>query len=84
MVRADRTGVALAGVLARIEAESFVLVGHSLGARAMITAETLATSEDASRIDTLHLLGAAEGRRGDWRLLRRRSKRPYPQLILDQ
>jgi hypothetical protein len=70
LVRADRTGVVLAGILARTEAEKYILVGHSLGARAMITAaETLATSDQSPRIETIHLLGAAEGRKGDWRPL---------------
>ena len=70
MVRADRTGVALAGVLAHTLTEKYILVGHSLGARAMITAtETLGTSKDSPSIETLHLLGAAEGRQGDWRPL---------------
>lgn len=70
MVRADRTGVALAGILAHTETDRYILVGHSLGARAMITAaETLATSGDAPKIDTIHLLGAAEGKKGDWRPL---------------
>jgi hypothetical protein len=70
LVRADRTGVALAGILARTREERFILVGHSLGARAMITAaETLATSDQSPRIETIHLLGAAEGSKGDWRPL---------------
>ncbi|EGD57091.1 DUF726 domain-containing protein [Gordonia sp. PS3] len=70
LVRADRTGVALAGVIARTTAERYILVGHSLGARAMITAtETLGTSAGAPRIQALHVLGAAEGAKGDWRPL---------------
>lgn len=70
MVRADKTGAALAGILARTKSDSYILVGHSLGGRAMITAaETLGTSRDAPRIDTVHLLGAAEGKKGDWRPL---------------
>ena len=70
MVRADRTGVALAGILAHTRTENYILVGHSLGARTMITAaETLGTSKDSPSIETLHLLGAAEGRKGDWRPL---------------
>ncbi|PZT98815.1 MAG: DUF726 domain-containing protein [Gordonia sp. (in: high G+C Gram-positive bacteria)] len=69
-VKADRTGVALAGLLARTDAKSYVLVGHSLGARVAATAaETLATSKGKPKIDTVHLLGAAVGSRGDWRLL---------------
>ncbi|MBP1159801.1 DUF726 domain-containing protein [Rhodococcus sp. PvR099] len=70
VVRADRTGVALAGILARTKVDRYILVGHSLGARAMITAaETLGTSKDAPAIETLHLLGAAEGKKADWRPL---------------
>jgi len=69
-VRADRTGVALAGILARTEIPSYHLVGHSLGARVMITAaETLATQQGGPRIDTVHVVGAAIGRKGDWRRL---------------
>lgn len=42
--RADKTGVILGDLLARTEAESYVLVGHSLGARVMVVAaETLGT-----------------------------------------
>lgn len=67
MVRADKTGAALAGILARTTQSCFILVGHSLGARAMITAaEMLATSGESPRIETIHLLGAAAGRKGDW------------------
>lgn len=70
MVRADKTGAALAGILAHTISESYILVGHSLGARVMITAaETLGTSRETPRIDTVHLLGAAEGKKGDWRPL---------------
>ncbi|WP_272818781.1 DUF726 domain-containing protein [Prescottella equi] len=70
VVRADRTGVALAGILARTKVESYILVGHSLGARAMITAaETMGTSKDAPKIEAVHLLGAAEGKKADWRPL---------------
>ena len=44
-VKADRTGVALAGLLARTDAKRYVLVGHSLGARVAATAaQTLATA----------------------------------------
>lgn len=69
-VKADRTGVALAGLLARTDAKSYVLIGHSLGARVAATAaETLATSKTGPKIDTVHLLGAAVGSKGDWRLL---------------
>ena len=70
VARADRTGVALAGILARTELDRVILVGHSLGGRAMITAaETLSSSPDVPQIESVHLLGAAEGARGDWRAL---------------
>jgi hypothetical protein len=69
-VRADSTGVALAGLLARTDVESYILVGHSLGARAMVTtAQTLATKSDGPKVDTVHTLGAAIGAKGDWRIL---------------
>ncbi|MGV0698960.1 DUF726 domain-containing protein [Mycolicibacter sinensis] len=70
MTRADKTRAALAGVLARTNCASYILVGHSLGGRAVVTAaETLGTSSDAPRIEAVHLLGAAEGKKGDWRPL---------------
>jgi len=69
-VRADSTGVALAGLLSRTDANSYILVGHSLGARAMVTAaQTLATNNDGPKIETIHVLGAAIGAKGDWRSL---------------
>ncbi|WP_250150016.1 DUF726 domain-containing protein [Mycolicibacter acidiphilus] len=69
-VRADSTGVALAGLLARTDAEDYVLVGHSLGARVMATAaQAVATDPAAPKIRTVHLLGAALGANGDWRTL---------------
>lgn len=69
-VRADRTGVALAGLMARTDADTYILVGHSLGARVMVTAaQTLATDPEGPKIATIHLLGAAVGAKGDWRSL---------------
>lgn len=71
-VRADKTGAALAGILARTEFDEVILIGHSLGGRAMITAaESLRTDEDAPAVVALHLLGAARGRDGDWGRLSR-------------
>lgn len=65
--RADKTGVVVADLLARTSADSYVLVGHSLGARAMVVAaQTLATKADGPRIQAVHLLGAAIGAKGDW------------------
>lgn len=69
-VRADRTGVALAGILARTEVKEYVLIGHSLGARVMVTAaETLKTDKNAPKIEAIHLLGAAVGQKRSWRAL---------------
>lgn len=68
--RADRTGVALAGLLARIESDRFVLVGHSLGARVVLTAaEIMSTNGSAPSVESVHVLGAAIGAKGDWRQL---------------
>lgn len=65
--RADKTGVVLADLLARTETESFVLVGHSLGARAMVVAaQALGTKPGGPRVEALHLLGVAIGAKGDW------------------
>lgn len=70
MSRADKTGVALASIIARTQVESYVLAGHSLGGRVMaVAAETLATSSEAPRVREMHLLGAALGAKGDWRAL---------------
>ncbi|WP_199832488.1 DUF726 domain-containing protein [Gordonia iterans] len=69
-VRADKTGAALAGILARTEVDEVILIGHSLGGRAMITAaETLGTTDDGPAVGAVHLVGAARGRNGDWRQL---------------
>ena len=69
--RADKTGVIVADLLARTTVDSYVLIGHSLGARAMaVAAQTLGTDPkdrpanaahqpNAPRIESVHLLGAA-------------------------
>lgn len=68
--RAGMTGAMLADLLARTDEGPFVLVGHSLGARVMVTAaQTLATRPGEPVIESMHLLGAAVGVRGDWRSL---------------
>lgn len=65
--RAEKTGAILADLLARTKAESYILVGHSLGARAMVlAAQTLSTKSGLPRIKEMHLLGAAIGARNDW------------------
>ena len=61
------TGAALAALIARTIEGPYVLMGHSLGARVMVTAaQTLATQPGPPRIESMHLLGAAVGRKGDW------------------
>lgn len=68
--RAGMTGAILADLIARTDEPSFVLVGHSLGARVMATtAQLLGTRAGAPRLEDVHLLGAAVGAKGDWRTL---------------
>lgn len=68
--RADKTGVVIADMIARTEADSYVLVGHSLGARALVVAiQTLSSKPDGPRIHTAHLMGAAIGAESDWHAL---------------
>ncbi|WP_253901383.1 DUF726 domain-containing protein [Arthrobacter sp. PAMC 25486] len=64
--RAEKTGAIVADLLARTEAESYVLVGHSLGARAMlVAAQTLGTKPGGPKIQAAHFLGAAIGAKRD-------------------
>ncbi len=68
--RADKTGAILADLIARTEADTYVLIGHSLGARAMVVAtQTLSTKIDSRRVRELHLLGVAIGAQSDWQSL---------------
>lgn len=65
--RANKTGAIVADLLARTEIDEVVLVGHSLGARAMVhAAEVLATKGDAPSIREVHLLGAALSASREW------------------
>ena len=65
--RADKTGVIIGDLLARTDAESYVLIGHSLGARAMaVAAEALGTKPGGPRLEAVHLLGAAIGAKSNW------------------
>ncbi|MGD9795498.1 MAG: DUF726 domain-containing protein, partial [Acidimicrobiia bacterium] len=68
-VRANKTGAVVADLLARTEVDSYVLIGHSLGARAMVVAaQALGTKKegDGPRIEAMHLTGAAIGAESDW------------------
>lgn len=68
--RANMTGAVLAELLARTVESPYVLIGHSLGARVMVTAaQALGTRPGPPRLESMHLLGAAVGRKGDWRSL---------------
>src|SRR5665647_381265 len=61
--RAGMTGAALAALIARTIDGPYVLMGHSLGARVMVTAaQALATQPRPPRIESMHLLGAPHGR----------------------
>lgn len=68
--RAGMTGAALADLIARTDEGPFILVGHSLGARVMVTAaQALGTRPGSPKVESMHLLGAAVGRNGDWHTL---------------
>lgn len=65
--RANKTGAVVADLIARTEMDEVVLVGHSLGARAMICAvEALSTKASAPAVREVHLLGAAKDADDDW------------------
>lgn len=65
--RADKTGVLLARLLSRVEGGRFILMGHSLGARVMVSAALkLGDAGGEPIIDGMHLFGAAQARSGDW------------------
>lgn len=60
--RAAMTGAVLADLITRTDGDSYVLVGHSLGARVMLEAtQALATRDSAPQLESVHLLGAAVG-----------------------
>lgn len=65
--RAIKTGHAIADVLARTDCERPVLLGHSLGGRAMAAAATLTGTNHAGTLESVHLLGAAIPRKEEWR-----------------
>ena len=58
--RANMTGAVLADLLARTPTTNYVLVGHSLGARVMLSAaEALGSRDSDPQLESVHLLGAA-------------------------
>src|SRR5690606_27360720 len=68
--RAGVTGAATAALIARSIEGPYVLMGHSLGARVMVTAaQALGTRPGPPRVESMHLLGAAVDAKGDWRSL---------------
>ena len=67
--RAEMTGAVLADLIARTDQGPVVLLGHSLGARVMVSAAQALGTLPEPKIDSMHLLGAAVGRGGDWRTL---------------
>ncbi len=68
--RANKTGVVVADLIARTRMDEVVLIGHSLGARAMIcAAEALGTKASAPDVREMHVLGSAVGAKGPWGLL---------------
>lgn len=64
--RADMTGAALADIITRSPGR-YVLIGHSLGGAVMLSAaQALGTREGETKLESVHLLGAAVSRGGDW------------------
>ncbi|WP_203336712.1 DUF726 domain-containing protein [Nocardioides limicola] len=65
--RSEKTGLIVADLLARTDEKSYVLIGHSLGARAMVVAaQALSSKSGGPRLEAAHLLGAAIGAKSDW------------------
>lgn len=65
--RAEMTGAILADLIARTDQERFILLGHSLGGRVMVTTgQILGTRDEPPKIEAIHLLGAAVSAGGDW------------------
>jgi hypothetical protein len=65
--RAEMTGAILADLIARTKQDNFVLMGHSLGGRVMITtAQALGSKKSEPRIESMHLLGTAVSSGRDW------------------
>jgi hypothetical protein len=73
MLKSQLTGILIAEAIRGCENRSFILLGHSLGARAVVSAlQFLATpemSERSSRIRDVHLLGGAAdlGDQAQWK-----------------
>jgi pimeloyl-ACP methyl ester carboxylesterase len=64
--RANMTGAVLADLIARTDTTNYVLIGHSLGARVMLSAAQALGSRDSDpQLESVHLLGAAVNARHD-------------------
>jgi hypothetical protein len=63
MYKAGKTGILIAEMISRCENRSFVLIGHSLGARAAVSALQVLGTKDIvdrrSRVIDVHLMGGA-------------------------
>jgi hypothetical protein len=66
--RAINAGYALADILARTDGPAPVLMGHSLGGRAMAAAATLAGTSRPGSIEAVHVVGAAIPADEPWKL----------------
>lgn len=62
MVKAMKTGALLADIIARAPQKHYILMGHSLGARAIYYALLALSTRTAPVVDTVYLLGGAVGR----------------------
>ncbi|CAM3787311.1 hypothetical protein SMNI109538_12655 [Smaragdicoccus niigatensis] len=68
--RSEKTGTIVGDLIERTGENQYILVGHSLGARVMVTAALeLGSKGGAPRIHSMHLLGGALGNDHDWRLV---------------
>ncbi len=63
MYKAEKTGILIAEMISRCENRSFILIGHSLGARVVVSAlrvfGTKVATDRRSRVIDVHLMGGA-------------------------
>jgi pimeloyl-ACP methyl ester carboxylesterase len=63
MANARKAGALLADAIRRTPGKRYTLIGHSLGARVVFCALQILAKNEASQVDDVILLGAAQGRR---------------------